>query len=414
MKIKLDKTVIKNLLLLFPFFELQSLKMLAESGIYTSMCNLLLQLMSVGRIIITLFVFGHILKNRMRISGVIFCTAGFVLSENLASVINRSIYVKYFIGSMTYIGFVIMCKYLIRESKEKFVKACIIFFGTLSILGAIQIIIMPFGFTNVSNKAFSVYLLGAKNTSFFYYVVFLFFCFTEDVYRRQKITIRTILCLVLFCLAAVMCDSMNSLGMLLILSMFAVGFNIFCGMHKIVKPKLVIFFVIAISVIILIPRGREMLNPLLQMVGRNASFTGRDVLWNQAINYFFKHPICGNGINTEYLLKTGIYQNNAHSHYLDILSKYGLIVFLFDIAIPILALRRTVKSGGDNKKIVAVKSAVAGVLLLHSIIDHVPFYHYLLIMLCIEQIHGSLSTDIFYSSGISIHKRMYHGKIRMV
>lgn len=402
MIIKLDKAVIKNLLLIVPFFELQSFKMLSELGIYVHICDFLLQLMSVSRIVITLFVFGQIIRNKIRISGVIVCTIGFVLFENIASFMNKSIYINYFVGSMTYIGFVIMCEHLIRKSREKFVKACMFFFGMLSILGAIQIIIMPFGFTDVTDKAFAVYLLGSKNTSFFYYIVFLFFCFMEDIHAYKKITKKTIACLLLFCVAAVMCDSMNSLGMLLILGMFVIIFNEFNRIRKFINPKFVICFVIALSIFVLLPSGRELFNPLLQVVGRNASFTGRDVLWGQAIGYFLEHPTFGHGINTVYLLRTGVIQDNAHSHYLDILSKYGLIVFCFDVAIPILALKKSMKSKRSSKEVVIVKSAIAGVLLLHSIIDHIPFYHYLLIMICIEQMESEITVNAFRTKNTSL------------
>jgi len=58
---------------------------------------------------------------------------------------------------------------------------------------------------------------------------------------------------------------------------------------------------------------------------------------------------------TKFRLKTGVFQGNAHSHYLDLLAKYGIFVFVSYILIPICALAKSIKYGKQDKRFIALK-----------------------------------------------------------
>ncbi|MCI9077629.1 MAG: O-antigen ligase family protein [Lachnospiraceae bacterium] len=386
------KDIIKNIVLLIPFFELQSFEMLIDEGIRPGFLNILLQVFSLLRIIITVYLFMDIfIKNKLRASSVVVCTLLFVLLENIVSFANGSIYLSYMAGSFTFIGFALMCSYMAKKSEYQFIIACKYLFGILSILGALQIIIMPYGFLHSSDKAFAIYLLGSKNSSFFYFVIYIFFAFYQDIQVYGKIKLKHILLEALFIIASVYADSMNTLVMLILIFIFAIVFNYGKEIYRLISPMTVIILTIVIAAVILVPEIRKKLEPVLQIIGRNTSFTGRDVLWEQAIADFIHRPLIGNGILTKFRLKTGVFQGNAHSHYLDLLAKYGIFVFVAYILIPICALAKSVKYGKQDKRFIALKSIIVFVILFHSITDHMPFYHFILIMNAIELL--SVITD---------------------
>lgn len=385
------KNIIKNIVLLIPFFELQSFDMLVDRGVWSGFFGTLLNIYSVLRIIITIFLFLDIFrKNESKISYVVVCTILFILLENIVSFVNGSIYLNYLVGSFTFIGFSLMCAYMIKKSEYQFIIACKYLFGTLSILGAIQIIIMPYGFFNATSKAFAIYFLGSKNTSFFYFIIYLFFAFYYDIKRYYKISFKHILIQFLFIIATIYADSINSLLMLFIILIFSIIFNYGKIMYKFISPKIIIFLIITFAIIILSPTIRKSLEYILNLFGRDTSFTGRDVLWEQAIDCFIKSPVVGTGILTKFRLKTGVWANGAHSQFLDLLAKYGILVFTVYILIPICALYKAAKYDKYDKHFIAIKSIIVFVILFHSIIDNMYFYHFILIMLAVELLNSVL------------------------
>lgn len=379
--------VIQIILLLIPFFELQSWSQLAEQSIAPHFFEGILSVYSGLRLVISMFVvLDTISKNRISRSTTTICILVFVVLENISSLLNGSLYLRFTIGSFALFGFALLCQESIHRNRREFISACKILFGALSIIGAIQIILMPYGFLNARYKAYAIYLLGSKNSSFFYYVVYIFFSFYDDIENYKKIGKKSFAMIAIFVVAAFSCESMNTLMMLLMISVFAIAINYSSFIRQILKPWYVIAVVVTVAVILLNSAIRELLTPILNLIGRDATFTGRDVLWYQAIHFFKKRPFAGNGILTEYRLIDGVMQDNAHSQFLDLLAKYGVFVFATYISIPILALAKVVKKDKWNSRIIALKSSIAFVVMFHSIIDHMTMFHFILLMSSIELI----------------------------
>lgn len=371
--------------LLIPFFELQSFTMLVEYNYYPTLFNAILDLYSALRLLITLGMLIYIFQQKkIQKSGITFAVLFLIVLENIASIINESIYINFTIGSLAFLGLALLSQEASQKYQEDFIFACKHLFGLLSVAGALQIILMPHGFLNHNDKAYAVYLLGAKNTSFFFYIVFLFFLFYDDLIRFMVIRKRSLVYLALFMLAAIRCDSMNTLMMLLILFIFVVIVNYGKILRKFITPPIVWLCIIIGAIIILLPNARGVLAPALNMIGRDTSFTGRDVLWVQAINDFRQRPFFGNGISTEFCLETGIWQDNAHSQCLDLLAKYGIFVFLAYISMPIIALNGAFKKDKKHVKIFALKCSICFILLFHSLIDHMMMCQFILLMSAIE------------------------------
>lgn len=375
------------ILLLIPFFEFQSYSMFADNGVASGMFNLILDIYSLGRLFITMLIFIKLWKDRIvAFSHTSVGVLVFVILMNLTSAFNESLFINYIIGSVSFLGLALLCQIEIQNNAEDFIWSCKFLFGFLSVIGAMQIISMPYGFLDHPDKAFAIYLLGGKNTSFFYYAVFIFFLLFDDLRKYGKIRKRCFVFLMLFILAALRCDSMNTLMMMLVISAFAVVVNYGVILRKFVRPPVIIAIVLMIAAIILVPQVRVLLNPALHLIGRNASFTGRDVLWVQAIRAFIAHPFIGNGIFTKFRLDNGVWQDNAHSQFLDLLAKYGVFVFLSFVLMPVFSLIRAFKKDKGCDKVIALKCAICFMILFHSVVDHMVVYHYILLMVSVEML----------------------------
>jgi len=378
------------ILLLIPFFEFQSYSMFVFNGVASGMFDKLLDLYSLGRLFITMLIFIKLWKDRVvKFSYTSVGVLIFVILMNITSAFNESLFINYIIGSVSFLGLALLCQIEIQNNVEDFIWSCKFLFGSLSVIGALQILAMPYGFLHHKDKAFAVYFLGGKNTSFFYYAVFIFFLFYDDLRKYDRIRKRSFAFLMLFILAALRCDSMNTLMMMLVISAFAVVINYGVLLRKLVRPGPVVIGILLISAVVLIPQIRILLNPALHLIGRNATFTGRDVLWVQAIRYIVAHPFIGNGIFTKYRLDTGVWQDSAHSQFLDLMAKYGVSVFLSFVLMPVFSLARAFKCDRGNDKIIALKCAICFMILFHSVADHMLVYNYILLMAAFEMLTGN-------------------------
>lgn len=376
------------LLTILPFFELQSWSQLSDYRVMPHLFGGLLSIYSILRILISSWVIVLLFHNdRSSISTTVVGVLLFVVFENLSGLMNGSIYLNYSIGSLALVGFALLCQKYIYSYRADFIWACKVLFGTMCLVGSIQIILMPYGFLDAKYKAYAVYLLGSKNSSFFYYAVYILFSCYDDIDKYNKIRKGTLSLIAIYMLAALTCESMNTFVMLSIMAVFALIINYGNALRRLLRPRYVLSVIAASAVVLLVFDIRQFLSPVLNIIGRDTTFTGRDVLWNQAIKFFRNNPLFGNGILTEYKLVDGVIQDNAHSQYLDLLAKYGLFVFVSYICIPVSALHKAVKKDKVNIKIIALKSSITFIILFHSIIDHMAMYHFILIMSSIELIH---------------------------
>ena len=115
---------------------------------------------------------------------------------------------------------------------------------------------------------------------------------------------------------------------------------------------------------------------LLSSLGRNASFTGRDTLWQQAIDYFRANPLFGSGENLVFTLKSGDVTNHAHSQYLNRLAKYGLVPFVF-LAGSLAVLTERMTSARRTLLMNLIGSCLI-VYLLHMSFDDYSYNFFLL------------------------------------
>ena len=378
------------IVLLIPFLELLTFEQLAARS-NALKWHVILTLYSLFRMGLTLV--GFLYYSRKGVCRKTTLTVSlFVFAENCTSFINGSLYINYTIGSVTLIGLVLVCDFMIRKSRTRFLNACIYYLVFLSLVNIISVLIWPNGFFNARIKDYAIYFLGSKNTAFFYYILLFYYVVLKDVITYKKPRKRNAIWIVLFIISSYLTSSASAM---ILLTLTLIAYIVWCKFDWIMKHlsfKLVIpLIIISTASIIFIAPLRNIFTPVFNMVGRDATVTGRDVLWLQAFQGFMNKPITGNGINTSFTLATGVLATHAHSFFLDMLAKFGIIGFLAFCIMPISALKQINKQ--KDKELRILNNLIISVLFIHSVIDHLMIYNFVLFLATAEGVLRSLTRE---------------------
>lgn len=96
----------------------------------------------------------------------------------------------------------------------------------------------------------------------------------------------------------------------------------------------VLLFVLMFYIAIISFVGSDLCYTIAGFFGKDGTFTGRDVIWANAVKYILKYPIFGNGLETEALRYSKIMMGQCHNILLEIIYDGGLIgISLFILAL---------------------------------------------------------------------------------
>lgn len=318
------------LILFIPFFKLLSFNMFQEQGFHSTFFYTLGYSFDIGRIIastigILLFIYGkkklHFKSSRITITILLV----FIIMT-LSCILNKSIDTKLLMKTYTYIGFILLLDYALKKSVKSVFKVAKIYFGILALLGALTTILFPLGFLHGSTVYNAVYLFGGKNASFPFFYIFLLSSYLLNQLDNDTIKLPRFwyVSIALMIISVILCDSANSLIALIAIIIITL-------LSLIAKPKInaliptTLYFVTI--VIIYLGNSIPQLEGLLELMGRDSTFSYRTLLWKQAILYIISFPFFGAGYNISFSLGT-IHTDHTHSTFLDLFAKYGVITLI--------------------------------------------------------------------------------------
>lgn len=383
--IYLNRKSIINALLLIPFFELFTFELLIGKNIFPQFFSLLTTLFSVARIIITgIVVADYIYRKKWPKMITVWGIAGYGFTCILVSMVNGSVYATYIIGSFTYVGLALLCERMISESVSGFNKGCILLFGFYSIVNALMTFVMPNGFFDAVYKMNALYFLGSKNSAYFYYLVFMYFYVFDSLREKKRQPQFGILVVLMLLLSVYLCDSNNALVCLLVPLLYLIVLSLGHGVYKLANAKMLFGLNVFAAWFIVATTNNPVIQKIVQLLGRNATYSGRDVQWQQAIEMFIENPLWGNGIFSRFQLRDGTWSEHAHSVYLDMLAKYGIVPFVIFVLTFVLILLKFTKC--KDKKIVNFAGVVLFSVLLHNVFDMASVFFTALVMIGLEAV----------------------------
>lgn len=372
-------------LLLIPFFELFTFEMMIGKNVFPQIFSGITTLFSLSRILITFILVAEFIYCR-RVPQMIttWGIAGYSFVCVLVSALNGSVYLTYIVGSLSYVGLALLCEKIIKESLDCFNEACVLLFGFLSIVGALGIYIMPNGFFNAEKKMYAVYFLGSKNSSYYYFLIFMHFLLFDSLKKKGVVTRAEGIISSILLGAVVVCDSSNSLLCLAVVFVYYLVLRFGYGLYKFANAKLLLVANICLTLLVIFSANNLFVKSVVQMLGRDTTYTGRDVQWKQAIEAFLESPFLGTGIFTRYQLRTLEWSEHCHNVYLDILAKYGVVPLVILIIMIVIIVKRNAKS--KNKKLVNLAGVTLFSLLLHNTFDSISIFFIVVLFVSIETV----------------------------
>lgn len=393
---------LKNIVLILPFTEPYLIDRMISLGNNTFIWSAIAGLFTLGRTLVVLYCATIVIANKIHYSAVMKCSLFYLLSILIATLLNGSFGIQIVLSVCNSAGVIFLCYIMNKKDQLMFYRALELLFGVYTVITIITTLIWPNGFNHALYKYDAIYFLGGKNAAFFYYILYLFASSLYGLGRGgRKVLKRNGWITIVMIITGLVFDSSGTIISLIPAAIFFFIAYYRIRLLKLIEYRKMIAIVAIIATIIL--SGfflnnaflRTNLEWLLNLFGRDLSFTGRTALWRQAIVNFKNHPMFGTGLNTTYILYTGAIQNQAHSLYLDMLSKYGLIVFACFCSI-FLALSIKIK---NIEKSLIQKLIVIIILctLIHCITEDAnQMLLFIIIMLCdLDPIKTSIKRVVF-------------------
>ncbi len=290
-------------------------------------------------------------------------------------------------------AFILICIHYLYKKKCIFIESLCYITFFYNICEAFTVIkFYPHGINNYTGYyweqtlAGAQYFFGSKNQAVFYMLLFLLTLALKEYEKKQEIIKRIYIYAVLFLIEATVLDSANTIVCILL---FIVMYSLcvsgaFKRIPLLFKPQMYIWIsIIVFFAICILSLGDSMLaiGVFVGLLGRDATFTNRTLIWKVATKHFISHPFIGAGEIGISVLNS--VQTQAHNVYLDILFKYGIITF-----IPYFIM--ILKSG---KKLDKYKKQFEGallisfmfIMLIHNCFDTMDNYIFILfVALCVS------------------------------
>lgn len=378
-KAKIDKNVLKYTICMIPFFKLQTFDMFVSQNYQVKLWSLIENIFNLGMVLLTAyFVYKFINKGRKPHNISTIGIAIYFFACIVICICNGSFYFGLVYNGITCIGLAVLLEEILYKSSILLEKCCGWLFGIYSIIGATLNIVMPYGFLSTSNKAIAIYFLGSKNSSYFYFAIFMYFL-TLRYLKKEKGILE--LAIPIFLLAGLyFCDSKGGLVCVGISALYFFIIHFWNKIYKLICPQLLLAILGMIFYFVVFSPNIPLLSNGLHLIGKDLEYGGRTVLWQSAIKMYTQHPLLGNGAQLILMNKTA--QTQAHNFYLDQLARFGTLPLLVILTNIICIVSLSIKR--DNKKVVALKSVFIFSFLLHCIFDTTSIRFLVLIMTVIE------------------------------
>lgn len=234
------------------------------------------------------------------------------------------------------IGFCMIVDYGMKKDCRIFFKAITIVLSIIVIANLISIIMNPNGYWTGINR---IWLLGNKN-GHLSMILPAIICIYIDSYINNKTSMKLYIFIIIGILSVVLLESATSILGMFILSIYII-FNKIIDKHEKVfniNNYFIAYIVLFFAVIIF--RLQDIFSFIIvDLFGKDLTFTGRTDIWNTAIELIKCNPILGYG-NMSEIQRIIIFnnQNAVHCHnlLLDIIFQVGILgitVFIYIINI---------------------------------------------------------------------------------
>lgn len=265
----------------------------------------------------------------------------------LATIYCGGNYTSLFIAILNALAICLVVEMGLKTDPDALLDGASFTLGLFVLINFVTIILFPQGMYEFNNYTQN-YFLGYRNNSIMLFFPAIIFSIVRSLRKYNKLTLSSfVITAVSFATVILAFSATSVIGMTV--------FTLFLLLALINKMPnfLNIITYLAINIayffgVIILRLQEAFAFIIVDMLGRDLTFTGRTKIWDGALAAFAKSPVFGVGEIESQASRDLIGATHAHNYYLDLLYKSGLPGFLIFFAILIIcgmALYRNRKNG---------------------------------------------------------------------
>lgn len=242
------------------------------------------------------------------------------------------------------VGILLILEFYLYRNISVFITVFVWLNGMVVLLNILTVFLFPYGMYENTRGDTGNWLLGYYNAHFFTVLPWLALFLLCSLRKNGKLKWKTVL-VPAICIAAIYFAGSKTSSIALLIFFVALILTLKIG--KITMPNIGIIIAgsIFLSYLLIMFRIQEYFANFIQTVlHRDASLTGRTVIWTTAISAFVKSPLIGNGVVVYYpSIFSDWSTTQAHNTFLNILVNGGVIGAGIFLLIFILVIRKVAK-----------------------------------------------------------------------
>ena len=357
-------TVLIFLLLTIPFFQVDFLvETVSFAGKAYTACQII-----AGVAVIFLIFKDRLIK---KISPLLLLFIAYLFLLCLASVINGGS-LKTALGySFSTLAFCLVAEYGILHDLRSFFTAQILFFGTLTLVNFLSVLLFPGGLYRYLEHYTDTWLLGFKSGHIVYQLAFIFFSVLFAVLCNKKKRYISYIAVAVSLISNILVK--NTTGTVILIAIAAVV--VIPGILKLTKVMNILTYTgiaVFLNLIIVVFRRQDLFEWFISgVLHKRLDLTHRVSIWDKALESIGEHKIIGHGYR-DFVFSPRIV--TTHNEMLEVLYKtgaLGLVIFLCIMAVAIFFLFKNRKMPGAG-----YTSFFAGSFFIMFIVEQYAFVYF--------------------------------------
>lgn len=291
---------------------------------------------------------------------------GYILTEIISTFINGgSISSAIYGQGILLLGLCIAVQIAYERNERLFLKTVYGLFYILVLINYLSIIIFPKGLYYDRHELDGIcFLLGNYNGFIIYILFALIPGYIYEMKFKQKLTWKYIVfCLLVIATYLQVHSVTSTVGICLIMAYLVV--SRFGWPKHILNLKIYVLINILFFFLIVWNGDRPaVIMAFLALVGKNLTFSGRTMIWQNTRNNLVNHRLLGLGYKSDQEMLQEVGGLSSHNIYLDIIYQTGLVGFGWIIGLFLYACSWIRKI--DDKNLTDFLSVCVGVFMLMS------------------------------------------------
>jgi len=173
--------------------------------------------------------------------------------------------------------------------------------------------------------------------------------------------------------------SATGIAVFILFIIMEIGFSLILN-RKLPYKRILIIYNLLFMIIVVMGSNLQIISYFTGLLGRTSTFTGRSLLWQNAISMILKRPLIGYGYTSGNISVWGGFYS-SHNMFLESILHGGFIYFTMFVFITLYAIRKNEKGNVNYSNLVFMGIFMYLLIgLVESGID--PFYFMLIIFAC--------------------------------